>query len=331
MPCVQYHVPIHHWYAAMSVKKVTNHAVSVYSRLKNIARVKHLDFSRLLIRYAIERFLYRLGESQYANNFVLKGGNLFIIWQNGETPRTTMDSDFLFFGDASEEHLKKIFTDLVTSNICPEDGMHYLPETIETVSIREEREYGGTRITLNAYLGTAHIPMQFDIGIGDVITPSPESSVFPVLLPLPKPRIKSYPPVTSIAEKLDNMVIRELDNSRMKDFYDIWLLSTLFEYNLKELSNVIHNTLTRRGTNLPLTIPVSLTKEFADNKMKQVQWKAFLRKNGLSDAPQDLHEVIARLSAFLLPALWSRDATVECWNHHTGKWMNDVEQIKQKR
>ena len=304
----------------MSVRNVTNHAASVYSRLKNIAHDRRLDFARLLTRYSIERFLYRLGESSYADHFVLKGGNLFIIWQNGDTPRTTMDADFLFFGNASEEHLKRIFADLAATDICPDDGMRYAPETINVAPIREETEYGGTRITLNAYLGTARIPMQFDLGIGDVITPGPEMSVFPVLLPLPAPRIKSYPAATSIAEKVDNMIIRELDNSRMKDFYDIWLLTTLFDFNLNELREAIHNTFSRRGTKLTETTPVALTNEFAGNKMKQVQWKAFLRKSGLSNAPQDLHAIIARLVAFLLPALHTENLQTGNWNRHAGEW-----------
>ena len=236
-----------------------------------------------------------------------------------------MDSDFLFFGDSSEQHLKKVFADLATNEICPEDGMHYTPETINIAPIRDETEYGGTRITLNAYLGTARIPMQFDLGIGDAITPGPETSVFPVLLPLPVPRIKSYPSVTSIAEKVDNMIIRELDNSRMKDFYDIWLLSTLFDYNLNELREAIHNTFSRRGTKWPETPPVALSNDFADNKMKQVQWKAFLRKSKLSNAPQNLHEIIARLDAFLLPALLSEKLPTENWNRHAGEWTHEAE------
>ena len=148
----------------MSVKNVTNHAASVYSRLKNLANSKLKDFNRLLTRYAIERFLYRIGESAYRVFFVLKGGNLFIIWQNGDTPRTTMDSDFLFFGDASEGNLKKVFSDLASSDICLEDGMCYVSDTIEAVPIREETEYGGTRITMNAYLRTARIPMSALLG-----------------------------------------------------------------------------------------------------------------------------------------------------------------------
>ena len=114
----------------MSVRNITNHAASVYAKLKNIAHDRHLEFTRLLTRYSIERFLYRLGESPYARQFVLKGGNLFIIWQNGDTSRTTMDSDFLFFGDASEEHLRKIFTDIAASDVCSEDGMQDLHEII---------------------------------------------------------------------------------------------------------------------------------------------------------------------------------------------------------
>lgn len=304
----------------MTVQNVTNFAASIYSRLKNISQTKRIDFNRLLMRYAIERFLYRIAQSPLAGNFVLKGGNLFIVWQNGDTARTTMDSDFLFFGDASEEHLRSIFAGIALDIACPEDGMRYAAETIAVSAIRQDTEYGGTRVTMNAYLGTARIPMQFDIGIGDAITPGPIMIDFPVLLPLPVPRIKSYPAVTSIAEKIDNMLVRGMDNSRMKDFYDIWLLSTLFPHDFQELRLAIRNTLNRRGTALPEQTPVSLTNAFADNSMKQTQWKAFLRKNGLADAPNSLEEVIGRLAAFLLPVLLQQDGRQGTWNPNGGTW-----------
>lgn len=230
-----------------------------------------------------------------------------------------MDSDFLFFGDASEEHLRSVFSEIALDIACPEDGMRYDAETIAVSAIRQETEYGGTRVTMNAYLGTARIPMQFDIGIGDAITPGPIMVDFPVLLPLPVPRLKSYPAVTSIAEKVDNMLVREMDNSRMKDFYDIWLLSMLFPHDFQELHLAIRNTLKRRGTALPEQTPVSLTNSFADNAVKQTQWKAFLRKNGLSDAPEDLETVIDRLSAFLLPVLQG-ECTPAIWNPDEGVW-----------
>ncbi len=303
----------------MTVQNVTNFAASVYSRLKNLSQKKGGDFNRLLMRYAIERFLYRIAQSPSAENFVLKGGNLFIVWQNGDTARTTMDSDFLFFGDASEEHLRSVFSEIAHDIACPEDGMRYDAETIAVSAIRQDTEYGGTRVTMNAYLGTARILMQFDIGIGDAITPGPIMVDFPVLLPLPVPRLKSYPAVTSIAEKVDNMLVREMDNSRMKDFYDIWLLSMLFPHDLHELRLAIRNTLNRRGTALPEQTPISLTKAFADNVMKQTQWKAFLRKNGLTGAPKELKEVIDRLAAFLLPALQG-DSQAANWDPCEGAW-----------
>lgn len=303
----------------MSVRNVTNYAVSVFSRLKNLSRVKGLPFQRLLMRYAIERFLYRLGCSPVTGNFVLKGGNLFIVWQQGDTARTTMDSDFLFFGDASEEHLKTIFAEIALSRLCPEDGMRYVAESIEAFPIRQDTEYGGTRITMDAFLGTARIPMLFDIGVGDAITPAPVEIDFPVLLPLPVPRLRTYPAVTSIAEKVENMLISEMDNSRMKDFYDVWLLSVLFSYDFFELQKAIQNTLRRRGTVIPVKIPVTFTDTFGNNTIKQIQWKAFLRKSNLGDAPKDLQVVIDRLASFILP-VFQQDMRKTIWNPLLGCW-----------
>ncbi len=163
----------------MSKPNPTNYAHSVFTRLKNLAKQKGYFFNQLLIRYATERFLYRLSVSAYAAQFVLKGGNLFIIWQNGWSFRPTIDSDLLCFGQADEEHLKIIFRQLCSLPDHLEDGMSYDANSITISTIREDTEYGGTRIVLNAFLGNARLPLQFDIGIGDVITPAAEQHIFP--------------------------------------------------------------------------------------------------------------------------------------------------------
>ena len=211
----------------MSKPNPTNYAHSVFTRLKNLAKQKGYFFNQLLIRYATERFLYRLSVSAYAAQFVLKGGNLFIIWQNGWSFRPTIDSDLLCFGQADEEHLKIIFRQLCSLPGHLEDGMSYDANSITISTIREDTEYGGTRIVLNAFLGNARIPLQFDIGIGDAITPAAETAYFPVLLGGLSPKLKIYPKETSIAEKAEAMITKGFANSRMKDFYDIWLLGTL--------------------------------------------------------------------------------------------------------
>ena len=175
----------------MSNPNPTNIAASVEAKLKNVTAERKTDYRFILIRYATERFFYRLSISEYANQFVLKGGNLFVIWQNGRDYRPTVDSDMICFGNASPEHLRQVFGETCRMNNVPDDGMVFDPDSIEISSIREETEYGGTRILLLAYLGRSRVTLQFDISVGDAITPPPELTEFPVLLNGPIPPTES--------------------------------------------------------------------------------------------------------------------------------------------
>ena len=274
---------------------------SVLARLKNLSKGRRQDYQHILLRYATERFLYRLSVSGYADNFVLKGGNLFVIWQNGNNSRPTMDSDLLCFGDTNHEHLRKVFVSI--AGMEDSDGVMFDAEGIAVEAIREDTKYGGTRVTFNAFIGTVRIPLQFDIGVGDAITPAPEQANFPVLLDGSPPHLKIYPMATVIAEKLEAMVVRGGSNSRMKDFYDIWQLSRLAEHSARTLRTAIENTFQRRGTELPRELPYALTTEFAHRPEKPVQWHAFCRKNHLSDAPLEFEEIVMSIAAFLAPCL----------------------------
>lgn len=257
----------------MSKGTITNMRASVLARLKNLSKLRRLDYQHILLRYATERFLYRLSISGYADNFVLKGGNLFVIWQNGDNSRPTMDSDLLCFGDTSHEYLRKVFASI--AGMEDSDGIMFDAEGIAVEAIREDTKYGGARVTFNAFIGTVRIPLQFDIGVGDAITPVPEQANYPVLLDGSPPHIKIYPMATVIAEKLEAMVVRGGSNSRMKDFYDIWQLSRLAEHSARTLRTAIENTFQRRGTEFPLELPYALTTEFAQRPEKPVQWHAF--------------------------------------------------------
>lgn len=295
-----------------------NFAASAYAKLKNIADRKKWNFMHLLIRYGIERFFYRLSVSPHADQFVLKGGNLFVIWQRGNNSRPTIDSDMLCFGNADPEYLRSVFTKAALSVESPEDGMRYDEKSIEISPIREETEYGGTRVLLYGYLGTARIRLQFDIGVGDAITPSPELTDFPVLLNGPVPRLKAYPMATTIAEKSEVMVSRGLLNSRLKDFYDIWLLSELFDHDYKILRLAVQNTFTRRHVPMPENIPDAWTPEFAASPMKAAQWTAFLRKNKMVNAPADFRIVGAKIAAFLIPVFFPPQESPVIWKASDG-------------
>ncbi len=288
----------------MSNPNPTNFAASAYAKLKDIADEKKWNFMHLLIRYGTERFFYRLSVSPAAHQFVLKGGNLFVVWQNGNNSRPTIDSDMIYFGNAAPEHLHAIFKEAADSNASPSDGMRYDGNSIEISSIREETEYGGTRIVLTGYLGNARIRLQFDIGVGDAITPPPELTDFPVLLNGPVPRLKVYPMATAIAEKAEVMVTRGIINSRLKDFYDLWLLSELFDHDYSMLCQAVRNTFDRRKVAMPVEMPEAWTPEFAANPLKATQWAAFLRKNKTVTAPADFAVVASRIAKFLVPVFF---------------------------
>ena len=297
----------------MSNHNPTNLAHSVEAKLKNIVAARHIDYRFILIRYATEHFLYRLSVSPHAKQFVLKGGNLFIIWQKGYDYRPTVDSDLLCFGNATPEHLHDIFAQACVSTEVPEDGMVFDPKTIEISPIREDTEYGGTRILLVSYLGRARTTLQFDIGIGDAITPAPETVEYPALLGGPAPVLQAYPMATAIAEKTEAMVSRGLINSRMKDFHDIWLLSELFEHDYQTLVLAVNKTFERRRVAMPKTIPIALTAAFGTDSTKQIQWKAFIRKTSSVKAPADFSLVISRIAEFLIPVLFSSNTSFICW------------------
>lgn len=302
----------------MSNPNPTNIVASVEAKLKNITTERQIDYRFILIRYATERFFYRLSISPYANQFVLKGGNLFIIWQHGRDYRPTIDSDMICFGNASPEHLRQIFSELCTMNDVPNDGIVFDPASIEISPIREETEYGGTRIILLARLGRARVTLQFDIGVGDAITPPPKLTDFPVLLNGPVPRLKVYPMATTIAEKSEAMVTRGIINSRLKDFFDIWLLTELFDHDYAILRQAIHNTFKCRSVPMPVDMPESWTPEFALNPMKATQWAAFLRKNKTVTAPADFSVVVGRIAAFLVPVFFPPANMPSTWKAAQG-------------
>ena len=297
----------------MSNPNPTNIAASVEAKLKNVTAERKIDYRFILIRYATERFFYRLSISQYANQFVLKGGNLFVIWQNGRDYRPTIDSDMICFGNATPEYLKQVFSETCRMNNVPDDGMRFDADSIEISSIREETEYGGTRILLLAFLGRARVTLQFDIGVGDAITPPPELTDFPVLLNGPVPKLKAYPMATTIAEKSEVMVTRGIINSRLKDFYDLWLLSELFDHDYAILRLAIYNTFERRKVPMPKDMPESWMPEFAASPLKAIQWAAFLRKNKTVTAPADFSVVAERISKFLVPIFFSSEKTPRKW------------------
>lgn len=184
-----------------------------------------------------------------------------------------------------------------------EDGLQFLPESVKGAAIREENIYDGVRLTLRAMLGKARIPLQIDIGFGDAVTPDPELIEYPVMLGLPAPRLRAYCRETVIAEKFHALVDLGLRNTRLKDFYDLWVLAGKYEFDGAVFAETLRATFERRRTPLPAEIPLGLTADFADASRKQQQWQAFLRRGKLRAGELPLPEVVAVLQGFLLPPL----------------------------
>lgn len=282
----------------MTSGKGTNPEASIHGRLLHIARQRGEKFEPLLIRFALERLLYRLSQSSDGQNFVLKGALLFVLWDE-ESHRPTRDIDLASLREPSIENIEAIFRRLCDQP-TEEDRLVFHSSSIKVAPIREEQRYGGIRVQLRAGLGKANIPVRVDVGFGDAITPGPEVREFPTLLSFPKPRMKTYPPETVVAEKFQAIVDLGLANSRMKDFFDLLYLLESREFDGHELSRAIAATFRRRQTALPQEIPTGLSHAFAADSYKMAQWDAFLRKIGV-DRSRSLIEVVERLVTFLLP------------------------------
>jgi len=251
----------------------------------------------LLTRFVLERLLYRLSRSKHADSFVLKGAMLLATWLPDKT-RGTRDLDLLGFGDASEQKILGVFREVLS--IVDDDDVEFDVDSLQIGPIREEMEYGGVRLRGVATLSGARITILVDIGFGDSIEPGLDTIDYPSLLGLPQPRLRAYAPETVIAEKFQAMVALGRANSRMKDFYDIWILTKTFDFSSDRLARAIAATFARRQTELPADMPDALTQEFAEDPLKQRQWTAFIAS--LDGAPDLLKQVVNELAPFLMDA-----------------------------
>jgi len=294
----------------------------VFHKLRSIAKTNNEDFSLLLARYGMERLLYRLSISPYKERFILKGASLFLVWK-GQSYRVTRDADLLGFGNLDVLQLTDIFC-----NICsiefPDDGMIYLSETLKADKISEAQEYEGVQIKLTGLLNEARIPLQIDIGFGDIITPAPENIEYPTLLSIPPAILRAYTRYSLIAEKFEAMVDLGIANSRMKDFYDIWLLSKFFSFDGNILQKALKNTFERRKTIYPTSIPFAFTSDFYNNPQKLIQWEAFVKRARLKISADSLTSVTTDISAFLTPVIQSYGTFENVWSPEVGKWTNVI-------
>jgi predicted nucleotidyltransferase component of viral defense system len=277
-----------------------NLPASVHQRLLNRARETHQRFNDLLQHFAMERFLYRLSRSEYADCFVLKGALMLTVWHAPQS-RPTMDIDLLGLTNNSVEEMVTLIQAICQQEVEP-DGIAFEAATVVDEQIAEEAEYEGVRLRFKGSLGNAKLTMQVDIGFGDVMTPPAEVVEYPTLLDFPAPRLRGYSRESAVAEKFHVMIGRGLLTSRMKDFFDMWLLSRHFDFDGDILAKAIRATFARRNTAVDRA-PEILSASFAEDTAKITQWQAFLRRSRLTDAPQNLTEAVAHLAVFLGPVI----------------------------
>ncbi|MBW8831375.1 MAG: nucleotidyl transferase AbiEii/AbiGii toxin family protein [Burkholderiales bacterium] len=276
-----------------------NVAPSVRARLLNVAKAQGVDFNQVLVRFALERILYRMTQSQHADRFLLKGALLFTLWYD-MPHRATRDADLLGFGASDLASVAETFRDIAA--VAVDDGIAFDPASVTVEEIRKEAGYGGVRVIIAGELAKARCKTQIDVGFGDAVTPAPVDSVYPVLLDdLPAPKLRAYPTYTVIAEKLHAIALLGMTNSRLKDYFDLSVLLERETLNTDLLAQAIKATFERRGMSVTNAVPIGLTDEFAHDSSRQSLWLAFLKKNELP--PEPLPAVVDRLRSALALAL----------------------------
>lgn len=279
-------------------ENVKNVEASIRVRLQNKAKETNRPFSEILQYYGMERFLYRFSCSKYADKFVLKGALMFTVWQIPER-RTTLDIDFLARLDNQVSTIEKVIKDVCNVSVVP-DGLVFDPGTVSGQKIKENADYEGVRVKFRGFLERSRISMQIDVGFGDIIYPNPKIIEYPAILDLPKPHLKGYTIESVVSEKFEAMVKLGLLNSRMKDFYDIWIMIHQFDFNGSEIIEALKKTFKHRKTILPERKPLFAEEIYDEKSDRQTLWQAFLKKGDIKHAPDKLHTIAIEIEEFLV-------------------------------
>ncbi|MDQ3651478.1 MAG: nucleotidyl transferase AbiEii/AbiGii toxin family protein [Acidobacteriota bacterium] len=297
----------------------TNIVASIHQRLLNLARTSDRPFNELLQYFAIERFLYRFSLSPYNEQFVLKGAQMLRAWE-APLARPTMDIDMLGGQTANTiENLERIVRECCA--VEADDGVLFDTSSVRGEAINKDTEYQGMRVRVQGTLGKIKLNVQIDFGFGDVVVPKPVPTELPQLLDLGAPRLLGYTPESAIAEKFQAMIALDIANTRIKDFYDIWSLSRVREFDGVTLAAAISATFRRRSTPLPQGAPLALTDDFSEDQSKQSLWQAFLRKGRLDAEGKSLTAVVGEIRDFLMPSIAALKASREFrrrWRE--GRW-----------
>lgn len=278
-------------------RPIVNVAASVRDRLLQQHRESGIDHNRLLNQYALERLLYRLSVSSSRDGFLLKGAMLFTVWHQGTPHRMTRDLDLLGFGDPQVATLEETFRSLCDAAV-EADGLVFDVSSVQGAEIREGANYPGVRITMRATLGPARINLQIDIGFGDHCA-DPEEIEVPSLLGMPAAKLRAYRRETVVAEKLEAINLLGLQNTRLKDYFDLWFLARHFDFDGEVLAAAIAATFKRRAAVFPASLPRGLSEEFWGASQKTTEWKAFWRKAGPGGEAPSLEETVRSIAEFV--------------------------------
>ena len=304
----------------MKNRTIKNLPASIRQRLLQVAKSSGRPFQEVLQYYAMERFLYRLSVSKHADKFVLKGALMLTAW-GASSIRPTRDIDLLGHLPNQVDDLVKVIHDVCVQDVEP-DALVFDPTSITGRVIKEDADYEGVRVTFRGSLQKVPLPMQIDVGFGDVVYPGALVTEYPTILGQAAPKLRGHSRESAVAEKFEAMVQLGLLNSRMKDFYDIWLLSRQFDFDGATLAGAIEKTFTHRGTTVTPE-PTAFSPAFATDASKVAQWRGFLRKIRLDEASPELVAVSEAIREFLsAPAAAIRDGRsfTQTWRA-AGPWI----------
>ena len=282
----------------MTPRPVTNIGASVRQRLLNLARERGEPFDQVLQYFAIERFLARLATTPWADVLVVKGATLLRFW-NAPLGRPTRDIDFHTRLVDGASVARVAVAEVVA--LEQDDGLVFDGE-IASEPIVVDGRYPGVRLAVKGSLAGARFKLQVDVGVGAEVVPEPAWVDYPVLLDMDQPRILAYAPETAIAEKFEAMVSLGEANSRLKDFYDVWLLAATLAFTGRALAAAVAATFSGRGTTLPVAAPVTLSGWFAVQPDAQARWVAFVAHPGIS-GPASFVDATRLIAAFLMPVV----------------------------
>ena len=281
--------------------EIKNIEDSVRARLHNKRKELNVPFMEILRDYAMERFLYRFSQAEFVDEFVLKGALLFTAWEIPER-RTTLDIDLLAHYSNEIPEIEKVVKEVCSLKVTV-DGLRFDSASVSGAKIKEDADYEGVRVKFAGFLGKSKIPMQIDFGFGDMSYPRPKKITYPVILDFPAPKMKGYAPETVVSEKFEAMVQLGELNSRMKDFYDLWLMTRRFDFDGKSLAAAIEKTFIHRKTELPEKKPLFAREIYDETSDRQTLWRAFLTKGQIKQAPEKLSITAKTLEKFLIEPL----------------------------